>query len=154
KDRRHRRTPNGPHEWVRRRSNPRLRLFGPPLRRLSYRPNEKGQASLATPGLASLFPKRLGVTSAEGGREGHSPGGPPDARPFCLPATGDNGNPSCVPLHSFRWLCGVNRVTHINRRGPPGLVHEFSPEFSRPGRLDPRRGVGYNGAWTFPAEPA
>ncbi len=37
-------------KWVGRCSNPRLRLFRPPLVRLSYRPNEKSPASLATPG--------------------------------------------------------------------------------------------------------
>ena len=31
-------------KWVGRRSNPRLRFFKPPLLRLSYRPNENGQA--------------------------------------------------------------------------------------------------------------
>src|SRR5207253_2270086 len=77
KDRRHHRTPNGPRmsgeregegrgaseersvsplaplyspltQWVGRRSNPRLRLFRPALGRLSYQPNEKGQASRDT----------------------------------------------------------------------------------------------------------
>ena len=38
-------------KWAGRCSNPRLRLFRPPLNRLSYQPNKKSPTSLLTPGL-------------------------------------------------------------------------------------------------------
>ena len=47
------------HQWAGRRSNPRLRFFRPPLDRLSYQPNKKGQASRdARPGKVNSSSKR------------------------------------------------------------------------------------------------
>ncbi len=51
-------------QWVGRCSNPRLRLFRPPLRHLSYRPNEKSPMSCDTGLRVSSGNWRPGVTSA------------------------------------------------------------------------------------------
>jgi hypothetical protein len=46
--------------------------------------NKKARHLVVTPGLASFFQKKLGVTSAEDERGGHSPTVQPDARPICV----------------------------------------------------------------------
>jgi hypothetical protein len=71
-------------QWAGRRSNPRLRLFRPPLNRLSYQPKQKGQASRWDTWPRKPQEKQLGVTNAEDVRGGHSPIDRADAWPICV----------------------------------------------------------------------
>ncbi len=71
-------------QWAGRRSNPRLRLFRPPLNRLSYQPKQKGQASRWDTWPRKSPKGTLGVTNAEDERGGHSPIDRADAWPICV----------------------------------------------------------------------